>query len=59
MDPPKWYGPTSGLPPNLLPKDSQIQGTLLTIAIKQEKQQNNMFKIEWIKYYQIEVKVVK
>ena len=38
--------PTLGFPINLLPLDFHSRGILLTIAIKQEKEQNNIFEIE-------------
>ena len=42
------YGPTSDFPLNLVPLDLNIWEILLTIAIMQEKQQNNLLEIECI-----------
>ena len=50
MVPPKCYmflyGPTSCFSLNLLSLDFHSRGILLTIAIMQEKQPNNLFEIE-------------
>ena len=50
------YSPTLGFPLNILLPDFHIPGNLPTIAIMQEKQQSNLFEVE---YHSIVLQVAK